>query len=126
MLSARANDVSYDVAFAKQVRTFAQADDIVIAISASGNSPDVLAAVAAAREMGARVIGVRGFSGVRPAPLCDVALVVPSREYGPVDELHMVLLHAVTASIRERLEAGPAPIVPLSPVDVDGLSAAVH
>jgi D-sedoheptulose 7-phosphate isomerase len=129
LLTAWGNDASYEVVFAEQVRTFARPGDVVIAISASGNSPNVLAAVMAAREIGARVVGVTGFGGGRLAPLCDVALVAPSHEYGPVEDAHMIVVHAVTAAIREALAARerPLPLLPyaISAADEDGAQAAL-
>jgi D-sedoheptulose 7-phosphate isomerase len=103
LLTAWGNDASYEVVFAEQLKTFAQPGDLVIAISASGNSPNVLAAATAARAAGARVIGVTGFGGGRLRALCDVCLVVPSHEYGPVEDAHMILVHAVTAALRATL-----------------------
>jgi D-sedoheptulose 7-phosphate isomerase len=100
LLTAWGNDASYDVVFAEQLRALARPGDLVVAISASGNSPNVLAAAAAAREVGARVIGVTGFGGGRLQGLCDICLVVPSHEYGPVEDAHMILVHTVTAAIR--------------------------
>lgn len=105
LLTAWGNDAAYEVIFAEQVRTFAQPGDVVIAISASGNSPNVLAAANAAHMMGALVIGVTGFGGGRLRALSDVCLVVPSHEYGPVEDAHMILVHAVTAAIRATLSA---------------------
>jgi len=103
LLTAWGNDASYDVVFAEQVSTFVRPGDLVIAISASGNSPNVVAAAAAARNLGASVIGLIGFGGGRLRSWCDVALVVPSHEYGPVEDAHMVFVHAVTAAIRAAL-----------------------
>lgn len=105
LLTAWGNDASYEVVFAEQLRTLARRDDLVIAISASGNSPNVIAAAQAARELGARVIGVTGFGGGRLQPLCDICLVVPSDAYGPVEDAHMILVHAITAAIRASLTA---------------------
>lgn len=117
LLTAWGNDASYDVVFAEQVKTFVRPRDIVIAISASGNSPNVLAAASAAREMNARVVGVTGFGGGRLQALCDICLVVPSHEYGPVEDAHMILVHAVTAAIRAAL--GARSVVPIgSPAEV--------
>jgi D-sedoheptulose 7-phosphate isomerase len=99
LLTAWGNDASYEVVFAEQLRTFVRRRDIVIAISASGNSPNVLAGVEAAREAGAVVVGITGFSGGKLQALCDICLVVPSNEYGPVEDLHMIFVHAVTASL---------------------------
>ncbi|MFI5271428.1 MAG: SIS domain-containing protein [Ktedonobacterales bacterium] len=103
LLTAWGNDASYDVVFAEQVRSLVRRRDLVIAISASGNSPNVLAGAEAAREAGALVIGVTGFGGGKLKALCDVCLVVPSNEYGPVEDLHMILVHAVTAALRAAL-----------------------
>lgn len=112
LLTAWGNDASYEVVFAEQLQTLARAGDLVIAISASGNSPNILAAVAAAREVGARVIGVTGFGGGRLQALCDTCLVVPSNEYGPVEDAHMILVHTVTAAIRAAHAARqPSPVL---------------
>jgi D-sedoheptulose 7-phosphate isomerase len=100
LLTAWGNDASYEVVFAEQLRTFVRARDIVIAISASGNSPNVLTGVEAAREAGAVVVGITGFGGGKLQALCDICLVVPSNEYGPVEDLHMIFVHAVTATLR--------------------------
>lgn len=112
LLTAWGNDASYDVVFAEQVETFVRAHDIVIAISASGNSPNVLAAARAARDLNARVVGITGFGGGQLQALCDICLVVPSHEYGPVEDVHMILVHAVTAAIRAEL--GAHAVVPLT------------
>jgi D-sedoheptulose 7-phosphate isomerase len=122
LLTAWGNDASYEVVFAEQVRTFTRAGDLVIAISASGNSPNVLAAVRAARELGARVIGVTGFGGGALRALCDVCLVVPSHEYGPVEDAHMILVHAVTAAIRVARATQPAASVAAGEL----VEAAIH
>jgi D-sedoheptulose 7-phosphate isomerase len=103
LLTAWGNDASYDVVFAEQVTTFVRPGDLVIAISASGNSPNVIAAASAARSIGASIIGLIGFGGGRLKSWCDVSLVVPSNEYGPVEDAHMVFVHAVTAAIRAAL-----------------------
>ena len=100
LLTAWGNDDSYEVIFAEQLRTFVRWRDIVIAISASGNSPNVLAGAVAAREAGAVVVGITGFGGGKLQALCDVCLVVPSHDYGPVEDLHMIFVHAVTAALK--------------------------
>lgn len=103
LLTAWGNDASYEVVFAEQVRTLVRRRDVAIAISASGNSPNILAGAIAAREVGAAVVGVTGFGGGKLQALCDVCLVVPSHEYGPVEDLHMIFVHAVTAAVRGAL-----------------------
>jgi len=100
MLTAYGNDISFESVFAEQVRTFARPGDLVIAISASGNSPNILAAAAAARELGAVLIGVTGFGGGRLQALCDICLVTPSNAYGPVEDIHMIVVHTLLEAIR--------------------------
>ena len=100
LLTAWGNDDSYEVIFAEQVRTFVRWRDIVVAISASGNSPNVLAGVEVAREAGAVVVGITGFGGGKLQALCDICLVVPSHDYGPVEDLHMIFVHAITAALK--------------------------
>jgi D-sedoheptulose 7-phosphate isomerase len=100
LLTAWGNDDSYEVIFAEQLRTFVRWRDIVIAISASGNSPNVLAGARSAREAGAVVVGVTGFGGGKLQALCDICLVVPSHDYGPVEDLHMIFVHAITAALK--------------------------
>jgi histidinol-phosphate phosphatase family protein len=112
MLTAISNDLSYEEAFAEQVRLLARVGDVVFAISASGNSPNVIKGVTAARELGATIIGVTGFGGGQLRTLSDICLVVPSHEYGPVEDVHMVVVHAVTAALRAM--RGTSPRSPLS------------
>lgn len=113
LLTAWGNDDSYDVVFAEQLRTFVRWHDIVIAISASGNSPNVLAGVEVARAAGATVVGITGFGGGKLQAHCDTCLVVPSHEYGPVEDLHMIFVHAITAALRaaRRRDAPLTPVV---------------
>ena len=100
LLTAWGNDASYEVIFAEQLRAFVRWRDVVIAISASGNSPNVLAGAVVAREAGAVVVGITGFGGGKLQALCDICLVVPSHDYGPVEDLHMIFVHAITAALK--------------------------
>jgi D-sedoheptulose 7-phosphate isomerase len=100
LLTALSNDLSYADVFAEQVRILAHPGDVVIAISASGNSPNVIKGVTVARAMGARVIGLAGFGGGQLLTLSDLCVVVPSHEYGPVEDMHMVAAHAITAALQ--------------------------
>ena len=76
----------------------------VVAISASGNSPNIIAAVEVAKEMGLTVLGLGGFTGGKLAQLADVSFVVPSSGYGPVEDVHMILDHIVTGYLYEKLK----------------------
>jgi|SRR5579884_3055245 D-sedoheptulose 7-phosphate isomerase len=100
LLTAWGNDADFASVFAEQVRTLVRPGDALIAISASGNSPNVLRAVEAARACGAVTIGLCGFGGGRLARMVDHAVVVDSDEYGPVEDAHLVLNHAIADALR--------------------------
>lgn len=105
LLTAWANDSSYEKVFSEQLMNLLNRGDIVIAISASGNSPNVVSAIRAARLMGAATIGLVGFKGGRVLELADAAIHVPSDDYGVVEDCHSVLEHAITVSARKALLA---------------------
>lgn len=101
MLTAYGNDVSYNAIFAEPIRAYARAGDVVVLITASGNSPNILEAVTAAREVNASVVGLIGFGGGKLAALTDHNVVVSSREYGPVEDLHLILDHIVSTYLKD-------------------------
>jgi len=103
LLTAWANDTSYDNVFAEQLSNLLDSDDVVVAISASGNSPNVLAAVQLARARGAVTVALVGFTGGALKHAVDVAVHVPSDSYGVVEDCHLVLEHAITESTRSAL-----------------------
>src|SRR5579862_5415146 len=105
LMTAWANDVDYSRIFSEPLKNLAQAGDLLIAISASGNSPNIVAAVEAAKQMGVKVLGLAGFTGGKLAKLADVCLVVPSDGYGPVEDVHMILDHIITGYLYEKLKA---------------------
>lgn len=98
LVTALANDSSYGEVFAEQLDGSISADDLVIAISASGNSPNVLRGVEVAQRQGAFTIGLTGFGGGRLEALVDLAVVVESQDYGVVENAHLAIEHAVTAA----------------------------
>lgn len=101
VLTAIANDFGYERVFVQQLQGHLGPDDLVVAISVSGNSPNVLAAVEYARTCGTRVVGLTGFDGGRLRSLADVPVHVPTNagEYGPAEDVHMILDHLVGAYI---------------------------
>ncbi len=103
LLTAWANDTLYERVFAEQLANLLNPGDVVIAISASGNSANVLAAVEEARERGAVTVGLVGFTGGRLQEAVDLAVHVPSDSYGVVEDCHLVLEHAITESTRKAL-----------------------
>jgi D-sedoheptulose 7-phosphate isomerase len=98
-ITALANDEGYERIFAGQLENFATAGDLLVVISASGNSPNLIAAVETARAHGAMVLGFLGFDGGALKALVDdcVWLPTPRGAYGPVEDAHAVLCHVLTA-----------------------------
>jgi D-sedoheptulose 7-phosphate isomerase len=105
LLTAWANDAAYDRVFAEPLRSLLDRGDLVIGISASGNSANVLEAVRVARALGAVTVGLTGFGGGRLRAAVDVALVADSADYGVVEDCHLALVHAITAAARAALDA---------------------
>ena len=105
LMTAWANDTDYNHVFSEPLKNFAQPGDLLLAISASGNSPNIIVAVEVAKQLGLKVIGWAGFTGGKLAQLADVAVVVPSPDYGPVEDVHMIFDHMLTAYLYEKLKA---------------------
>lgn len=95
LLTAYANDVAADMVFAQQVYGYGQAGDVLLAISSSGNSANVLNAVKVASSLGVRTIGLTSAKGGKLAALCDVAIRVPRESTPEVQELHLPIYHAI-------------------------------
>jgi len=105
LLTAWANDSSYENAFAGQMENFIQAGDVALAISGSGNSPNVLRALELARRAGATTIGLAGCGGGRMKALLDCPIVVPSHNMQQVEDAHLVLAHMIFLDLKARIEA---------------------
>jgi D-sedoheptulose 7-phosphate isomerase len=101
LLTAWANDTDYEHVFAEQLRNFVQRGDVVMAISGRGNSRNVLNALELGRERGAVTVGLTGFDGGQLKNLCDHCLIVPSHDMQHVEEMHLVVLHAIYSAIRD-------------------------
>lgn len=108
MLTAYGNDVSYDEIFAQPLRTYASAGDQLLVISASGNSPNVLKALQAARELGVESIALLGFEGGAALALADHALVVRETHYGYIEDAHSVVMHLITDALKPAVVASVA------------------
>jgi D-sedoheptulose 7-phosphate isomerase len=93
VLSCWGNDFSFDTAFARYAETFCTPQDVLVAISTSGNSKNVLAAVEAAKAKGTFVIGLTGKDGGKLATLSDIALTVPSQTTERIQEVHITCIH---------------------------------
>jgi D-sedoheptulose 7-phosphate isomerase len=103
LMTAWANDVSYEHVFSEQLKNFVQARDVVFAISASGNSPNVLRALKTAREARAITTGISGYQGGRMKGLCDICAVVPSDNMQMIEDLHHAIAHSIFTAVRDRL-----------------------
>lgn len=103
ILTAIGNDYGYEEVFARQVQALGQSGDVFIAISTSGNSPNILKAIAQARASGMAVIGLTGQGGGKMKPLCDICLCAPSGSTPHIQECHLVIEHAVCAGIEQAL-----------------------
>lgn len=101
ILSAYANDEGYENVFAQQLANLVQPEDVVIAISTSGNSPNVLRAVALAQQKQARTIGFTGFSGGKLASMVDLQVHVPSNCIEQVEDIHLIFEHLITKALRD-------------------------
>jgi D-sedoheptulose 7-phosphate isomerase len=103
LLTALANDLGYENVFSEQLKNLIRAGDVLIVISASGNSPNVLNAIRYAQERSAQVAAILGFDGGQSAKLADLAIVVRSEHYGIVEDLHLVINHIMVDYFREKL-----------------------
>ena len=110
-ITALANDEGYESVFEQQLRNLGRRGDLLVAISGSGNSPNVLRAVDYARSIGMRTIGVTGYDGGKLRTLADVSVHVPVWDMGMAEALHGVIFHLAMSRLRERVSAaqGVAP-----------------
>ena len=99
VITAIANDFGYEHVFLRQLQVLARPGDLLIAISASGNSPNLLRAVEYARRSGIHTVGITAFDGGQLRKLADQSVHVPTgpKEYGPAEDAHMVLDHLLGA-----------------------------
>lgn len=93
VLTAVANDYGYDTVFSRQVEGLGNDGDVLVGISTSGNSKNVIAAIEAARKKQMKVIGFTGIGGGKMADLCDVCLAIPSRVTARTQEMHIMMGH---------------------------------
>lgn len=102
-LTAVANDYGYDEVYARLLRGTARPGDVLVAISTSGNSTNILNACRAAREMDMRIVGLTGATGGKMAEYCDVLLNVPSTDTPRIQESHIMLGHILCELVEAEL-----------------------
>ena len=106
LLTACANDFGYDASFSRQIEMQAQPGDVLICISSSGNSANILAALRNASSMGLKTIALTGFDGGESARLADISLHVAVHNYGVVEDCHQILMHNIAQYIYGRSVRG--------------------
>lgn len=106
-LTAVANDYGYDAAYARMVEAIGQAGDVMFAISTSGNSPNILKAVKAAKDKDMLTIGLSGRSGGQLSGLVDVLLCMPSTDTPRIQECHILVGHIICELIEQQLFKPP-------------------
>lgn len=104
-LSSIGNDYSFDEIYSRQVEAYMQKEDILLAISTSGNSPNILKAVQKAKELGGKTIGLTGESGGKLKSNVDLLLNVPSKETPRIQESHILIGHIVCDLVEKELFA---------------------
>lgn len=105
VLTAWSNDTSFSNVFAGQVKTWIRPGDVLVAISGSGNSPNILAAVEEANGLGGVTVGMSGYGGGKLARVAKHNIVVPSWNMQIVEDVHMALGHAIYTAVRAKLLA---------------------
>ena len=99
VLTCLANDLGYEKVFAHQLRVMAKSQDVLIVLSGSGNSPNIIEALHTAREMGMRTVGVLGFSGGAALPLVDLAIHFAIDDMQIAEDLQLVVNHMVMQAL---------------------------
>ncbi|MCP3951143.1 MAG: SIS domain-containing protein [Desulfobacterales bacterium] len=107
-LLAYANDISYDVVFVEQLKNFFKAGDLVIGISGSGNSENVLKAIRYAGAHGGKTVGITGYAGGQLAELVDIPFVARVDDMQKVEDVHMIVVHMIMQALYGRLHPGDA------------------
>jgi len=99
-ITAIGNDIGYEEIFAFQLESLGKQDDVLIAISSSGDSPNIVNALVKAREIGITTVAMTGFSGGRASSLADISLHVDAANYGIVEDIHQSLMHILAQYLR--------------------------
>lgn len=104
-ITAIGNDFGYDQVFSRQLEAFAQPGDVFIAISTSGNSPNVIKALESAKELGVVTIGMTNADGGKMKSMCDLCYCAPSKTTSRAQECHILLIHIIARLVEEKVFA---------------------
>jgi len=105
LLTALSNDLGYENVFAEQLQNLIRPGDVLIVLSGSGDSTNVVKAMEYARSQSAEVAALLGFGGGRAAAIADLTVLVDSEDYGVIEDAHLVINHVLVEHFRERLAA---------------------
>ena len=117
-ITAFANDIGYENVFAAQLKTHARPGDVLVLISCSGKSPNLIKAIQVAKHLGLKTIAFGGFNGGPTSDLCDHYVHVPSSDYGHIETAHVLFEHLLTELLRK---AGQSAFKPAILIDRDGV-----
>jgi D-sedoheptulose 7-phosphate isomerase len=104
VLTAIGNDFGYEFVFERQVESLVGSDDVVVGISTSGNSPNVINGIIAAKEIGAKTIGLTGENGGKLSDIADITLKVPSQNTQRIQECHIMVGHIICDIVENNLD----------------------
>ncbi len=102
-MSCVANDYGFEEVFARQVRALGRKGDLLLMMTTSGNSPNLLRAATVARELGVITVGLLGRDGGKLLPLCDIPIIVPGKTSDRIQELHIKIIHIVIETVERQL-----------------------
>ena len=104
IITAYSNDISYDEIFVQQLKNFVSSDDVLIAISGSGNSKNILNAIKFAKEKNMKTIGLTGFDGGQMNSLVDHCFIVPDDSMYRIEDMHLMINHILTSVLRDGID----------------------
>lgn len=105
VLSALANDYSYDVCYVEQLKNYGSAGDVFVAYSGSGNSENIVKAAEYAKSIGMKVLAFTGRDGGKLDAFCDINCIAPTEVMEEIEDVHMVWEHAFVSTLREKIRA---------------------
>lgn len=108
LMTAIANDIGYDQVFSRQIEWFAESKDGLLVISSSGNSPNIIEALKAARKCHMSTMALVGFDGGKAKEIADIVVHVESNNYGVVEDCHQIIMHSFAQKIRTHFATDPS------------------
>jgi len=103
-ITASANDEDFSQIFSHQISTYGKENDVLVAISASGNSPNITKALQQAKTQGMTTVGMLGMGGGEAISICDIPILINSNKYGIVEDVHLAINHSITEHFKSRDE----------------------